>query len=155
MQTLYGGHFVDNGERSWTACLCLRLVSSKLKTCGLGLLQQNRIKFQSSFAQKAVFFFCEPSSLLCKCCNVCEVSAPVEKQKMPQFLSEVDCIWNAMAHAQKPDFTFRQNRWVHLNWQGRQFSLLLTAEVCASAVVILDTPCSEVVWRVLATHSIR
>jgi len=29
------------------------------------------------------------------------------------------------------------------------------AEVCASAVVMLDTPCSVVVWRVLATHSIR
>jgi len=37
----------------------------------------------------------------------------------------------------------------------RQFSRLLAAEVCASAVVMLDTPCSEVVWRVLATHSIR
>ena len=39
-------------------------------------------------------------------------------------------------------------------WGGRQFSRLLAAEVCASAVVMLDTPCSEVVWRVLATHSI-
>jgi len=38
---------------------------------------------------------------------------------------------------------------------GRQFIRLLAAEVCASAVVMLDTPCSEVVWRVLATHSIR
>ena len=38
---------------------------------------------------------------------------------------------------------------------GRPFSRLLAAEVCASAVVILDTPRSEVVWRVLATHSIR
>jgi len=28
---------------------------------------------------------------------------------------------------------------------GRQFSRLLTAEVCTSAVVMLDTPCSEVV----------
>jgi len=37
---------------------------------------------------------------------------------------------------------------------GRQFSLL-AAEVCASAVVMLDTPCSEVVWTVLATHCIR
>ena len=37
---------------------------------------------------------------------------------------------------------------------GRQFSRLLAAEVCASAVVMLDTPCSEVVWRVLATHCI-
>jgi hypothetical protein len=42
---------------------------------------------------------------------------------------------------------------VHLNRQGRQFSLL-AAGVCASAVVMLDTPCSEVVWRVLATQSI-
>ena len=38
---------------------------------------------------------------------------------------------------------------------GHQFSRLLAAEVCASAVVMLDTPCSEVVLRVLATHSIR
>ena len=38
---------------------------------------------------------------------------------------------------------------------GRQFSRLLAAEVCTSAVVMLDTTCFEVVWRVLATHSIR
>jgi hypothetical protein len=44
---------------------------------------------------------------------------------------------------------------VHLNRRGRQLSRLLAAEVCASAVVMLDTPCSEVVWRVLSTHSIR
>ena len=59
---------------------------------------------------------------------------------------------------QKPDFVFRQNGEVHLNRPGgggRQFSRLLTAEVCASAVVMLDKPCSEVVWRVLATHCIR
>jgi len=60
-----------------------------------------------------------------------------------------------MAHIQKPDFVFRRNGRVHLNRQGRQFSRLLAAKVCASAVVMLDTPCSELVWRVLATHSIR
>jgi len=60
-----------------------------------------------------------------------------------------------MAHAQKPDFVFRWNRRVHLNRRGRQFSQLLAAKVCASAVVMLDTPCSEAVWRVLATHSIH
>ena len=60
-----------------------------------------------------------------------------------------------MAHAQKPDFVFRRNGRVHLHRRGRQFSRLLAAEVCASAVVMLDTPSSEVVWRVLATHSIR
>jgi hypothetical protein len=27
--------------------------------------------------------------------------------------------------------------------------------MCGSAVVMLDTPISEIVWRVLATHSIR
>ena len=55
---------------------------------------------------------------------------------------------NVMAHAQKPDFVFRRNGRVHLNRRGRQFSRLLAAEVCASAfifVVMLDTPCSEVV----------
>ena len=50
-----------------------------------------------------------------------------------------------MAHAPKPDFVFRRNGRVHLNLQGRQFIRLLAAEVCASAVVMLDTPCSEVV----------
>jgi hypothetical protein len=39
-----------------------------------------------------------------------------------------------MAHAQKPDFVFRRNGRVHLNRHGRQFSPLLAAEVCASAV---------------------
>jgi hypothetical protein len=38
---------------------------------------------------------------------------------------------------------------------GRQFSRQLAAEMCASAVVMLDTPCSEVVQMVLATHCIR
>ena len=49
------------------------------------------------------------------------------------------------AHAQKPDFVFRRNGQVHLNWRGRQFSRLLAAEVWASAVVMLNTPRSEVV----------
>ena len=67
----------------------------------------------------------------------------------------VDCVWNVIAHAQKQDFIFRQNGQVHLNQQGRQFSRPKAAGVGASAVVMLDTLCSEVVWRVLATHSIR
>jgi len=50
-----------------------------------------------------------------------------------------------MAHAQKPDFVFRRNGRVHLNRRGLQLSRLLAAEVCASAVVMLDTPRSEVV----------
>ena len=60
-----------------------------------------------------------------------------------------------MTQAQKRDFVFQRKGRAHLNRRGRQFSRLLAAEVCASAVVMLDTPCSDVVWRVLATHSIR
>jgi len=67
----------------------------------------------------------------------------------------VDRVWNVMAHAQKPYFVFRRNGRVRLNRQWRQFGRLLAAEVRALAVVMLDTPSSEVVWRVLATHSIR
>jgi len=52
-----------------------------------------------------------------------------------------------MAHAQKPDFVFRRNGRVHLNRWGLQFCRLLAAEVCASAVVMLDTPCSEGAWE--------
>jgi len=55
-----------------------------------------------------------------------------------------------MAHAQKPEFVNRRNGRVHLNQWGRKFSRLLAAEVCASAVVMLDTP-----FRGSATHSIR
>ena len=59
-------------------------------------------------------------------------------------------------HAQKPDFVFRAKRTSQFKSAGGpQFSRLLAAEVWASAVVMLDTPCSEVVWRVRATHYIR
>ena len=82
-------------------------------------------------------------------------SAPRLGRFTPCGRAVVDCVWNVMAHAQKPNFVFRWNGRVNLNRRGRQFSRLLAAEVYASAVVMLDTPCSEVVWRVLATHSIR
>ena len=52
-----------------------------------------------------------------------------------------------MAHAQKLDFVSRRNERFHLNRRGRQFSRLLSAEVCVSALVMLDTPRSEVVWE--------
>ena len=70
--------------------------------------------------------------------------------------TNVEASWNVMTHAQKPDFVFRAKRTSPFKSAGgRQFSRLLAAEVCASAVVMLDTPCSEVVWRVRAAHSIR
>jgi len=42
-------------------------------------------------------------------------------------------------------FRLSAKRTSPLDRRERQFSRLLTAEVCISAVVILDTPCSEVV----------
>ena len=33
-------------------------------------------------------------------------------------ISLVDCVWNVMAHAQKPDIVFRRNGRVHLNRRG-------------------------------------
>jgi len=69
--------------------------------------------------------------------------------------ADVEASWNVMAHAQKPDFVFGAKRTSPFKSAGgRQFIRLLAAEVCTSAVVTLDTPCFEVVWRVLATHCI-
>ena len=76
-------------------------------------------------------------------------------EMLRQMVNIVDSFCKVMVHVQKPDFVFRRNGRVNLSRRGRQFSRLLAAEVCASAVVMLDTPCSEVVWRVLATHSFR
>jgi hypothetical protein len=59
----------------------------------------------------------------------------------------LDCAWNVMAHTQKPDFFFRRKGRAHLNRRGRQFSRLLAAELCASAIVMLDKPRSELVWE--------
>ena len=85
----------------------------------------------------------------------CRPPAGIVHNTQRLLWNTVDCIWNVMARAQKPDFVFRRNGRVHLNRRGRQFSRLLAAEVCVSAVLMLDASCSEVVWRVLATHSIR
>jgi hypothetical protein len=61
-----------------------------------------------------------------------------------------------MAHAQKPDFVFRAKRTSPFKSAGGVSSVDYWQPRCAaSAVVTLDTPCSEVVWRALANHSIR
>jgi len=74
----------------------------------------------------------------------------------PRVREAVEASWNVMAHEQEPDFVFRAKRTRPFKSAGgRQFSRLLAAEGCASAVVMLDTPCSDIVWRVLATHFIR
>jgi len=65
----------------------------------------------------------------------------------PTNRDKVELVRNMMAHAQKPHFVFRLNGRIHLNRRRSQFSRLLAAEVCVSALVMLDTPPSEVVWE--------
>ena len=77
----------------------------------------------------------------------------IRRVKLPY----VDCIWNVMAHAQKLDFVFLRNGRVHLNRRGRQFSRLLTGDLCTSACRVCTVRanlCSAVMWRLLVTHSI-
>jgi len=59
-------------------------------------------------------------------------SPPCQKNKL-------EASFNVMAHAQEPEFVFRRNGRTHLNRRGRQFIRLLAADVCASAVVMMDT----------------
>jgi hypothetical protein len=69
----------------------------------------------------------------------------------------VDCVWNVMAHAQKPDFVFRRNGRVHLNRRERRFGRLLAGELCTSACRVCTacaSLCSAVMWHLLASHSI-
>ena len=71
-------------------------------------------------------------------------------------LRVLDCVWNVMCTQAENRFRLSAKRKsLFKSAGGRQFSRLLAAEVWASALVMLDTPCSKVVWRVLATHSIR
>jgi hypothetical protein len=69
----------------------------------------------------------------------------------------IDCVWNVMTHAQKPDFVFRRNGRVHLNQRGRQFSRLLAGELCTSACRVCTARaslCSAVMCRWLVTPSL-
>jgi len=59
---------------------------------------------------------------------------------------KVEVSWNVMAHAQKPDFVFRWNGRVHLNWRGRQFSRLLAAEVWISAFIVGSNTGCTMFW---------
>ena len=65
-------------------------------------------------------------------CYAPKIGRPVSVRKQKR---------NVMAHVQKPDFVFQRNGRVHLYRRGCQFSRLLAAEVCASAVVMVDRPC--------------
>jgi hypothetical protein len=63
------------------------------------------------------------------CLDFCgpKKSRPDKAREVVVSGDAVDCVWNVMAQAQKPDFVFRRNGRVHLNRRGRQFIPLLAA----------------------------
>ena len=74
------------------------------------------------------------------------IKSPEHRNSPNTNLPDVYCVWNVMAHAQKPDLVFQRNERVHLNRRRSQFSRLVAVEECGSKVVmlvILDRPCSE------------
>jgi hypothetical protein len=114
-------------------------VSEKLliRTLVLGVI------YAAEFRRAVVYLMitpciCAPSCLRLHCRTKLYPSVRREVFEHCLVLTVVDCVWNVMAHAQKLYFVFRRNRRVNLNGQGRQFGRLLAAEVCASAVVMLD-----------------
>jgi hypothetical protein len=139
----------------------MKLVSNRLQ-CQEKTRQATYLK-RNIAARSLHHYFHGTASITHSECLSVAVVTQYAKRMRPIILLSVNCpaveaTWNVMAHVQKPDFIFRRNGWVHLNRQGRQFSRLLQPR-CAYQVlllvVMLDIPCSEVVRRVLATHSFR
>ena len=60
-----------------------------------------------------------------------------------------------MVHAQKPDLVFRRNGRVHLNRPGGGAASVQSTTGSRGVRISGDTPRSEIMWRVLATHCIR
>jgi len=98
-------------------------------------------------------------------------SCPYDTELIDRIVNEMELMWkwtwpslryyaveqkpNLMAHAQKLDLVFQRNGRVHLYRRGCQFSRLLAAEMCGSAVVILDRPFLIQCTTVMANPSIR
>ena len=76
--------------------------------------------------------------------HTCLLPVPRSKPRYPIPVVSVRLRLKCDGTRAETRFFFRRKERVHLIRQGRQFSRLLTAEVCASAVVMLDTPRSEV-----------
>jgi len=82
-------------------------------------------------------------------------TSPTVRHRVPPGSERaLDCVWNDGTRAETR-FGLSAKRTSPFKSTGSQISRLLAEKVCASAVVMLDTQCSEVVWRVLATNSIR
>jgi len=126
--------------------------ASALENDGASILQLPNVCTSSKLISRVWLNVCTHARTQLTRCRRRKASSP--KSAVSHFYL-VDCVWNVMAHAQKPDFVFRRNGRFHLNRRGRQFNQLLAVGVCASGVAMLDTPCSEIVWSVLATHYSR
>ena len=67
----------------------------------------------------------------------------------------VDCVWNMMAHAQKPRFVFRRNGRVHLNRRGASVQSTAGSRGVRISVSNAGYTTFRGSVRVLATHPIR
>jgi len=149
---------VTRSEESYRVCACVsnrvwpRNINNKATWAPVGLWCHRKITKNVKYmnANGKV----RGGGMDVKCLHVTEKDQQRKRQAKATLL---DCDWNVMAHAQKPDFVFRAKRTSPFKSAGGGVSSVdyWQPEVCASAVVMLDTPCSEVVWRVLATHYIR
>ena len=162
-------NWIQMNQGQWWSCL------NKIMNLGFYKMQETLTSWETKFAQWSHLVTTER---LCpvndmKYLRLCSKGSR-ERRNIRNFmqmqqnnfflLSEhcpsiflVEASWSVMAHAQKPDFIFQRNGQIHLNWRGWQFSRLLAAKVhqLLLFVVMMNTPSTEVVWRVLATHSVR
>jgi len=100
---------------------------------------------------------CHVLICLCRYTNPMAFSVSTVSSCFKLQTARNDCVWNVMAHAQKPDFFFRRNGRVHLNRQEDQFSRLMAGELYTSACRVCTARaslCSAVMWHLLVTHSI-
>jgi len=59
--------------------------------------------------------------------------------KSVQYLCAVDCIWNVMAHVQRPDLVFQRNGQVHLNrWWASSVDYWQSRSADRRAVIVLS-----------------
>ena len=90
-------------------------------------------------------------SYLCGATGQCGPGSPVSCFFNRLYRPLVDCVMKCVGTSAENRFRLSTKRTSLFKSAVRQSSRLLAAEVCGSVAIMLDTQCSEVVWRVLPT----
>jgi len=145
-----GNAFINNSPENsfWgTKSTSYRMNVNYVHTWKTCLYTQYSILLSRSFECRRLCPTPHPSISVPACKRFCDQHKDVS-------INCLEAIWNVMAHAQKPDFVFHAKQTSPFNRSVGVSSVDCWQPRCApSAAVMLDTACSEVVWRVLATHS--